>query len=242
MGGFDGAVQAQPHTAEQVAVHVEECAPVMADVDGRRDHVASHCFVRSGHPLSDIGSDFLSLSCRVGGRTVLHSTQCPSQGYPVQFAEHAIGQQPWGEQENILCYAFFLQIVQDEGYTAARLRELSAYSDLTVAPAKPALSQNLGFVSLFALIVGLSTELIKATSFFLGGKGAVILILVAAVSFIYWIVWDGIQSTPYQRLRIKRYVDLAAYDLEERVQDVRELNPVESSPVLSMSKQTEPTA
>jgi len=162
--------------------------------------------------------------------------------YPTQFAEHAIDQQPWGEQENILCYAFFLQIVKEEGYTSAKLRELSAYSDLTVAPVKPALSQNLGFVSLFALIVGLSTELIKATSFFLGGKGAVILILVAAVSFIYWIVWDGIQSTPYQRLRIKRYVDLAAYDLEERVQDVRELNPVESSPVLSMSKQTEPTA
>ncbi|MEX5666025.1 hypothetical protein ABFV57_14305 [Pseudomonas neuropathica] len=162
--------------------------------------------------------------------------------YPAQFAEHAIGQQPWGEQENILCYAFFLQIVQDEGYTAAKLRELSAYSDLTVAPAKPALSQNLVFVSLFALMIGLSTELIKATSFFIGGKGAAILILVAAVSFIYWIVWDGIQSTPYQRLRIKRYVDLAAYDLEEAVQDVRELNPVESSPVLSMSKQTEPTA
>jgi hypothetical protein len=91
-------------------------------------------------------------------------------------------------------------------------------------------------------MIGLSTELIKATKFFLGPKGALVLMPVAGALFIYWLVWDGIQSTPYQRLRIKRYVDLAAYDLEERVQDVRELNPVESSPVLSMSKQTEPTA
>ncbi|MFJ7311653.1 hypothetical protein ACIQVE_02605 [Pseudomonas sp. NPDC098747] len=162
--------------------------------------------------------------------------------YPTQCAEHSIAQQPWVEQENILCYAFFLQIVKNEGYTAAKLRELSAYSDLTVAPAKPSLSQNLGFVSLFALMIGLSTELIKATSFFIGGKGAVILILVAVFSFIYWIVWDGIQSTPYQRLRIKRYVDLASYDLEEAVRDVRELNPADSPPVLSMSNQREPTA
>jgi hypothetical protein len=162
--------------------------------------------------------------------------------YPIQFAQHAIDQQPWGEQENILCYAFFLQIVKDAGYTAAKLRKLSAYSDLTVAPAKPALSQNLGFLSLLGLMMGLSGELIKATSFFLGPKGALVLIPIVGTLFIYWLVWDGIQSNRYQRLRIKRYVDLAAYDLEEAVQDVRELNPVESSPVLSMSKQTEPTA
>jgi hypothetical protein len=162
--------------------------------------------------------------------------------YPLQFAEHAIDQQPWSEQENILCYAFFLQIVKDEGYRAAKLRELSAYSDLTVAPAKPALSQNLGFLSLLGLMMGLSAELIKTTAFFLGPKGALVLVPIVGTLFIYWLVWDGIQSTRDQRLRIKRYVDLAAYDLEEAVQDVPELNPVKTSPVLSMSRQTEPTA
>lgn len=161
--------------------------------------------------------------------------------YPAQFDAHAIDRQSWAEQENILCYAFFLQIIRNEGYTTDKLRKLSAYSDLTVAPAKPALSQNLGFVSLFGLMIALSTEVIKATSFFLWGKGAVALMLVAVVLFIYWLVWDGIQSAAYERLRIKRYVELAVHDLDDVVQDVLQVNPapdsMDSLPLLAISNQ-----
>jgi len=83
--------------------------------------------------------------------------------YPRQFAEHAIDRQSSLGKENILCYAFFLDAVRDEGYTAAKLQELSAYADLTCKPARPVLAQNLGFASLIAFMVALSTEVIKAT-------------------------------------------------------------------------------
>jgi hypothetical protein len=166
--------------------------------------------------------------------------------FPKQFAEHAIDLQSWREKENILCYSFFLELAREKGYTAAKLRALSAYSDLTVAPAKPALSQNLGFASLLGLMMGLSAEVIKNTQFFLWGKGAVALILIAASLFIYWLVWDGFQTARYERLCIKRYVDLAAYDLEDVVKESRPSSltpePVHSLSRSTMSKQTEPTA
>ncbi|MCY1436388.1 hypothetical protein D9M71_525120 [compost metagenome] len=48
-------------------------------------------------------------------------------------------------------------------------------------------------------MVAVSTEVIKATTFFAFGKGSVILMLGVAVLFIYWLVLDGIHSSAYER-------------------------------------------
>ncbi|VVQ10773.1 hypothetical protein PS914_05145 [Pseudomonas fluorescens] len=147
--------------------------------------------------------------------------------YPRQFAEHAIDRQSSLGKENILCYAFFLEALRDEGYTAAKLRELSAYADLTGKPARPALSQNLGFASLVAFMVALCTEVIKATPFFTLGKGWVFVMMGIVLLVISGLILDGIHSTAYERDWVKRYLDMAAYDLEEPVQ----LIPQDSSEV-----------
>lgn len=139
--------------------------------------------------------------------------------YPQQFAEHAIDRQPLLGRENILCYAFFLKAMRDEGYTAKKIRELSAYAELTGKPVRPALSQNLGFASLIALMVAISTEVIKTTALFSFAKGSVILLLGVAVLFIYWLVLDGIHSSAYERVLVKRYLDMAAYDMEDLLKD-----------------------
>ncbi|WP_256584930.1 hypothetical protein [Pseudomonas sp. Irchel s3a18] len=138
--------------------------------------------------------------------------------YPRQFAEHAIDRHSSLGQENTLCYAFFLEAVRDAGYTAAKLREFSAYADLTGKPAKPALSQNLGFASVIAFMIALCTEVIKATTFFTWGKGSVVVMLGITALFIFWLVLDGIHSAAYERGWVKRYLDMAAYDLEEPLQ------------------------
>ncbi|MFO3796917.1 MAG: hypothetical protein ACK8QZ_06480 [Anaerolineales bacterium] len=139
--------------------------------------------------------------------------------YPRQFVEHAIDRQSTLGKENILCYAFFLEALRNEGYTVARLRELSAYADLTGTPARPALSQNLGFASLIAFMVALCTEVIKTTTFYTLSKGWVFVMLGVVALSIYWIVLDGIQSAAYERGWVKRYLEMAAYDLEEPIQD-----------------------
>lgn len=138
--------------------------------------------------------------------------------YPRQFAEHAIDRQSSLGKENILCYAFFLEALRDEGYTTAKLRELSAYADLTGKPARPALSQNLGFASFIAFMVALCTEVIKGTTFFTLGKGWIIVMLGLAALFIYWLVLDGVHSAAYERNWVKRYLDMGACDLEEPLQ------------------------
>lgn len=134
--------------------------------------------------------------------------------YPREFAEHAIDRQSSLGKENILCYAFFLDAVRDEGYTAAKLRELSAYSDLTCKPPRPGLAQNLGFASFIAFMITLSAEVIKATPLFTLGKGWIFLMLGIAGGFLYWLVLDGIHSVAYERAWVKRYLDMAARDLE----------------------------
>ncbi|MBV7489592.1 hypothetical protein [Pseudomonas sp. PDM30] len=142
--------------------------------------------------------------------------------YPRQFAEHSIDRQSSLGKENILCYAFFLEQLRDEGYTVAKIRELSEYADLTVKPTRPALSQNLGFASLIAFMIAICTELIKTTTFFTLGKGWVFLMLGIVALFIYWMVLDGIHSATYEKGCVKRYLDMAAYDLEEPSQGAPE--------------------
>ncbi|MFJ2710262.1 hypothetical protein ACIOZM_05160 [Pseudomonas sp. NPDC087346] len=143
--------------------------------------------------------------------------------YPQQFADHAIDRQSWREKENVLCYAFFLEAMRDEGYTATQLRELSAYSDLTGKPPRPALSQNLGFASLIALMIALAAEAIKVAPIFTS-KGSVVLMLGFIVLGIYGTVLDGIHSLVYEKGWIKRYLDLAAFDIEEFVHRDQQLN------------------
>ncbi|MBK5343433.1 hypothetical protein JFU48_18850 [Pseudomonas sp. TH49] len=147
-------------------------------------------------------------------RTRLHALRTV---FPNEFAAHAIDRQSLREKENFLCYAFFLEIVRLEGYTATKLRELSAYVDLTARPQRPALSQNLGFASLIGFMVALSTEVIKSTSLFKWEKGLFVLAMGFAVLFIYWLFLDGIHNLVYEKGWIKRYLDLAAYDLQEPV-------------------------
>ncbi|WP_257230420.1 hypothetical protein [Pseudomonas sp. SbOxS1] len=149
--------------------------------------------------------------------------------YPRQFAEHAIDRQSSLGKENILCYAFFLEALRNEGYTVAKLRELSAYADLTGKPARPALSQNLGFASLIAFMIALCAEVIKATTFFTLGKGWVFVMLCIVALFIYGMVLDGIHSTAYERGWVKRYLDMAVCDLEESIQGT----PRDSAEVLA---------
>ena len=132
--------------------------------------------------------------------------------FPQQFAEHAIDRQSSLGKENILCYAFFLDAVRDEGYTTAKLRELSSFADLTCKPVRPALTQNLGFASLIALMIAISTEVIKVTPMF-PDKGWVFVMLGITGAFLYWLVLDGIHSVAYERAWVKRYIDMAASDL-----------------------------
>lgn len=146
--------------------------------------------------------------------------------YPQQFADHAIDHQPSLERENTLCYAFFLEGLRKEGYTVEKLRELSAYAGLTGKPARPALSQNLSFASLIALMIALCTEIIKATPLFTWGKGSVIVVLGMGALFLNWLVLDGIRSVSYERMCIKRYVEMAVFDLDELLDKTAEL-PVE---------------
>ncbi|OUM04846.1 hypothetical protein BW686_24525 [Pseudomonas syringae] len=134
--------------------------------------------------------------------------------YPREFADHAIDRQSSLGKENILCYAFFLNAVRSEGYTPSTLRKLSAYSDLTCKPARPGLAQNLGFASFIAFMIALSTEVIKATPLFTNGKGWVLLLMGIGGVFLYWLILDGIHSVAYERAWVKRYLDMAASDLE----------------------------
>lgn len=134
--------------------------------------------------------------------------------YPTEFAAHAIDRQSSLGKENILCYAFFLDAVRDEGYTAAKLRELSEYADLTCKPPRPGLAQNLGFASFIAFMITLSTEVIKDTPLFTLHKGWIFLMLGFVLGFFYWLVLDGIHSLAYERAWVKRYLDMAARDLE----------------------------
>jgi len=136
--------------------------------------------------------------------------------YPRQFAEHAIDRQSSFGKENLLCYAFFLDALREEGYTAAQARELSAYAELACKPARPMLAQNLGFASIIAFMVALSTEAIKLTPTFTLGKGWMIVMMGIAVAFVYWLVLDGIHSVAQERAWIKRYLDMAAYDLDQQ--------------------------
>ena len=147
--------------------------------------------------------------------------------YPREFAQHAIDRQPWLEKENTLCYAFFLEALREAGYTASKARQFSVYSDLAGRPPRPPLSQNLGFASLIAFMIALSTEVIKATPFFMWGKGSGVLMLGLAVLFLYWLVLDGVHSVAYEKGRIKRYLDLAAYDLEEPARELHRVNAEE---------------
>jgi hypothetical protein len=150
--------------------------------------------------------------------------------YPQQFADHAIDRQPSLERENALCYAFFLEALRDEGYTVAKLRDLSDYADLTGSPPRPALSQSLSFASLIALMVALSTEIIKATPLFTWGKGSVIVVLGMGVLFLNWLVLDGIRSVAYERLCMKRYVDMAVFDLEVLLQSTVDAPVAQGAP------------
>lgn len=79
-------------------------------------------------------------------------------------------------------------------------------------PAKPALSQNIGFASLVALMITISAEIIKGAGFFTSMGLAVIMLGLAAL-FIYWLVLDGIHSVAYEKALIKRYLDMAVWDL-----------------------------
>lgn len=152
--------------------------------------------------------------------------------YPQQFEEHAIDRQPSLERENVLCYAFFLEALRDEGYSVAKLRDLSAYADLTGKPSRPALSQNLGFASLIALMIALSTEIIKNTPLFSVGQGSVIIVICMGALFFHWLVLDGLRSVAYERVCIKRYVDMAVFDLDELLQHSADIAlPVESTEV-----------
>ncbi|EJN30462.1 hypothetical protein PMI38_05328 [Pseudomonas sp. GM84] len=128
------------------------------------------------------------------------------------FDDHVIDRQSFHHRESTLCYAFFLESLRKQGYTAAKARELSAYSDLVGKPARPPLSQNLGFASLVAFMIAISTELIKSAEVFTSQGLAVVIIGVVAL-FIYWLVLDGIYSGAYQKAWIKRYLDMAAWDL-----------------------------
>jgi hypothetical protein len=134
--------------------------------------------------------------------------------YPREFAEHAIDRQSSLGKENILCYAFFLDAVRGNGYTAAKLRELSRYADLTGKPARPGLAKNLGFASFIAFMVALSTEVIKSTPLFTPDKSWIFLMVGIAGGFLYWLVLDGIHSVAYERAWVKRYLDMAASDME----------------------------
>ncbi|WDY55816.1 hypothetical protein [Pseudomonas sp. PSKL.D1] len=134
------------------------------------------------------------------------------------FDDHVIDRQSFHHRENTLCYTFFLQRLRTEGYTAAKARELSAYSDLVGKPARPPLSQNLGFASLVAFMIAISTELIKNADVFTSQGMAVLMLGVVAV-FFYGLILDGINSGAYQRAWIKRYLDMAAWDLEHLSDD-----------------------
>ncbi len=134
--------------------------------------------------------------------------------YPAEFAEHAIDRQSALGKENILCYAFFLEAVRAAGYTAERLRGLSSYADLACKPARPGLAANLGFASMIGLIIALSAEAMKASALFALGKGWVVVMLAMAAGFLYWLILDGIHSIAYERAWIKRYLEMAACDLE----------------------------
>ena len=132
--------------------------------------------------------------------------------YPQEFDEHAISNQSILNRENILCYAFFLNILRAEEYTAEKAREMSDYSELVGKPTKPALSQNIGFASLVALMITLSAEIIKGAGF-ITSMGLAVVMLGFAALFIYWVVLDGIHSVAYEKALIKRYLDLAVWDL-----------------------------
>lgn len=132
--------------------------------------------------------------------------------YPQEFDEHAIATQSILNRENILCYAFFLNILRAEEYTAEKAREMSDYSELVGKPTKPALSQNIGFASLVALMITLSAEIIKGAGF-ITSMGLAVVMLGFAALFIYWVVLDGIHSVAYEKALIKRYLDLAVWDL-----------------------------
>ncbi|CAM3035220.1 hypothetical protein [Pseudomonas plecoglossicida] len=129
------------------------------------------------------------------------------------FADQVIDRQSIHHRESTLCYTFFLESLRNQGYTAAKARELSAYSDLIGKPPRPPVSQNLGFASLVAFMIAISTELIKNLDVFTRQGAAVVMMGVAAL-FIYWLVLDGIYSGAYQKAWIKRYLDMAAWDLE----------------------------
>lgn len=89
---------------------------------------------------------------------------------------------------------------------------MSDYSELVGKPTKPALSQNIGFASLVALMITLSAEIIKGAGF-ITSMGLAVVMLGFAALFIYWVVLDGIHSVAYEKALIKRYLDLAVWDL-----------------------------
>lgn len=63
----------------------------------------------------------------------------------------------------------------------------------------------------------------KATALFALGKGWFVVMLAMTAGFLYWLILDGIHSIAYERAWIKRYLDMAACDLEsEEVDTPRE--------------------
>ncbi len=75
-------------------------------------------------------------------------------------------------------------------------------------------------------MIALCTEIIKATPLFTWGKGSVIVVLGMGALFLNWLVLDGIRSVSYERMCIKRYVEMAVFDLDELLDKTAEL-PVE---------------
>ncbi|MGM3387265.1 hypothetical protein KXR94_06405 [Stutzerimonas stutzeri] len=156
---------------------------------------------------------------------ILARERCCAKFFDLHYQHHSLGNQSLFKRERNLRYALFKDILQERGYTAAKVQRLSHIADIVGCPDKPyPASQNIIIIMLFTALIAISTDLLQLTETWVKNKGALFLLPLALGLYITYAIVDIIRSLKYRDLLIKRYLDRAYIDIQIEEQSHEKTN------------------
>ncbi|BCY02820.1 hypothetical protein PszF2a_26090 [Stutzerimonas stutzeri] len=130
------------------------------------------------------------------------------------YRSEKINKQPRFKRDELFQYVLFRDKLNEAGWTAQRAAKIAEYYSLMESAPKPySLSQNFFFIFLVGLMVALTTEAIKISTWFSTGYAGVSLILCVGALYIAWVFLDGIHVPAQHRAYVRRDLQRAAMEL-----------------------------
>lgn len=130
------------------------------------------------------------------------------------YRSENINKQPRFKRDELFQYVLFREKLNAAGWTAQRAAKVAEYYSLMESAPKPySLSQNVFFIFVVGLMVGLTTEAIKISTWLTTGHTGVFLMLCVGALYIVWIFLDGVHVPAQHRAYVRRDLQRAAMEL-----------------------------